>query len=213
MSGHVDQRQHEAKTVAPRVRADSPQEWIRAAFLLAGATFVIFAALWGVETATEWDAELAAGAVGAAAWVAAFSGLLGLSRQLRDDSARAGVAGVVLATLALVGAVVLAVGRFGELAGLWGERPAWLDPLNLLMFLGIIPGFLTVGIAGLRTGLWPKALCYMLLAPAAIFIINLLRLAIAEPASVVSAILGGAQAAVTISIAYLLGVARPSHPV
>lgn len=202
MNGDVGQQEHVTEIATPVTREAA---WVRQGFMAGGALFVVFASMWAAEAATGWNAELATSPVGATAWTAAFIGLLGLSQQLRHRSPGASRAGAVLTWLALVGAVVLAVGGFGELAGLWGERPDWLDPLNLLMFLGIIPGFLTVGIAGLRTDVWPKRLSYALLAPAAIFIINLVRLAITEPSSLVSAILGGAQAVAMFTIAGLVG--------
>lgn len=82
----------------------------------------------------------------------ALLGLLGLYPTLVDRTPRLARAGAIALGIGVAGALILVVGGAGELVGLYAEAPGWVDAANLLLLIGVILGFGTVGVGVLRTG-------------------------------------------------------------
>lgn len=175
-------------------------------FILAGGLFVVFAGFWGAFAFTEMRSEVVQNVVGPAGWTAAFIGLLGLYPSLADRSPRLAAAGAVFAALGIVGGTVSIVGNLLPVLGWMGESPAWLAPIQLLLLLGIVLGFLTVGIATLRTPAWSTGVGLLLLAPAIIFLVNIVRVAMLGSTTPPWSpfVLGSGQALALLGIGYLL---------
>lgn len=187
-------------------RVESLEAWSPTAFLVAGGLFVGFAALWGAGTYTSLSPRPTVDVFGPAGWAAAFVGLLGLSSRFVDRAPWQVRAGAVFAAVGTVGAVVTALVSLGELAGLVVDPPAWFVALNLLLFVGILPGFLTFGVVSLRAARHSRTLGLLLLVPAVVFAVNLVRVGTLGPTTPpwAPAVLGGGQAVALLAIGFAL---------
>ncbi len=162
----------------------------------------MFAALWGVAAVTDIGPRPAVDVFGPAGWLLAFVGLLGLYPGLVERVPWNSRAGAVFAGVGVVGATVTAVANLGQLAGMTGEPPAWFAALNLLLLVGIVPGFLTFAVAVLRTDVRARTLGLLLLVPALLFVVNIVRVSTLGPRAPTGApfVLGGGQALALLAI-------------
>lgn len=149
------------QTTAHRERTQwqSLEQWRKTAFLLGGIIFVADAALvaFNIAAGVE-DPNLMLGQtfIGAA-WTAAFIGLLGMYPSLADRShwlARIGAIFAVLGAIVMAAMGAVFLGYFtGVLSG---------DPSSIAMyflpgvFLGIVLGFGSFGVASLRTDIYSQ---------------------------------------------------------
>ncbi len=152
------------------------ERWSPALLLAGGALAVVYALLFAVEAiqgTTIPQKDVAAGA----AFTLAFIGLLGVYPAVVDGGR----------WLARIGAVCAAIGAFGfaavfatgvaKLAGLMPTpEPAWLGVLEILPIIGLLPGFLLLGVASLRGETHPRAVGYLLLVPTVAFSANFVAL-------------------------------------
>lgn len=180
------------------------ERWSVGAFVAAGALFVVFAGLWAAFAFTDMASESTQNVVGPAGWTAAFIGLLGLYPQLAGGDGRLPEIAAVFAGLGCIGGVITAVGNLGTLLGMVGTLPAWFDALQLLLLVGIIPGFLTYAFIILtrRDGL--RRLGVLLVLPAGIFAVNVVRVATLGSTTPRWSpfVLGAAQALTLLAIGY-----------
>lgn len=198
-------------TTAPPSRRYLPTEWTPKAFFVAAVFFAIFAGFWIVQAFGGPSAPEARGPFGAAGWLAAFTGLLGLHRVFTNRSEGWGwaQAGTVLIVIGTLGASVSAISEFGSLIGIWGDGPAWLGIITSLILVGIVPGFLAYGIAVLRSEALPRSLGILLLLPALVFLINMTVIAAlasggANPPAWVAMVLASSQTIVLLAIGFKL---------
>lgn len=197
------------------------ESWSSTLFFIAGGLFVVFAGFWAAFAFTEMSSEVVQNVVGPAGWTASFIGLLGLYPTLADRSPRLAAVGAVFVALGLVGGMIATVGNLFQLLGVLAEPPAWLEPLQLLLMIGIVPGFLTVGSIALRTRAWSRHLGLLVLSPALIFVVNIVRVSTLGSTTPMWApfVLGSGQALVLLGIGYALrteafpsdGVASPAE--
>ncbi|WP_255149192.1 hypothetical protein [Halorarius halobius] len=182
------------------------EPWRSTLFLLAGGLFVVFAGFWAVFAFTETSSEVVQDVVGPAGWALSFAGLLGLYPALSDGSPRLADATAVFAALGFVGATITTAGNLLPLVGVAGEPPASLAPLQLLLLLGIVLGFLTAGGTCLKTSTWSRRVGVLLLAPAGVFVVNMVRVATLGSTTPTWApfVLGGGQALALLAIGYTL---------
>ncbi|MFC6784525.1 hypothetical protein [Halobaculum halobium] len=189
------------------------ESWSPTLFSLAGGLFVVFAAFWAAFAFTDLSSEIVQNAVGPAGWTAAFVGLLGLYPALADQNPRIASAGAVFAVFGLVGGTFATGGNLLLLIGVLSELPAWLAPLQLPLLIGIVFGFLTVGLASLRTSVMPRRVGVLLLIPAAVFVVNIVRVGTLGSTTPIWApfVLGSGQALALLGIGYSLrAVAFPA---
>lgn len=102
----------------------------------------------------------------------------------------------------MVGAAITAVANLGRLTGVADEPPAWFAAFTLLTLGGIVPGVLTVGVAVRRTGVQSRSLGLLLLVPALLFAVNVVRVTTLGPRAPTGApfVLGGGQALALLAI-------------
>lgn len=139
-------------------------------FLVAGMSLVVYATFNGIAASTGISYPAVENIFGPGGFVLGFLGLLGLYPNLADRSPKLARIGAVGAALGAVGFTVITVASIGRALGVVPtEEPAWFPVLLLLVTLGMIPGYLAVATATLRTDVYPRQLGLLLLAPAVIF--------------------------------------------
>jgi len=188
------------------------ERWRASAFLASAGLFAVFAALWGADAVTDIAPRPAVDVFGPAGWLLAFVGLLGLYPELSERSSLSSRAGAVFTAVGAVGAAVTAVANFGHLTGVTGEPPAWFAAFSLPLLVGIILGFSTVAITVLRTRPQSRTLGLVLLLPAVLFAVNIVRVTTFGPRDPTGApfVLGGAQALAVLAIGFALRTSEAS---
>lgn len=102
--------------------------------------------------------------------------MLGLYPRLREAAPRLSMAGAVAALVASVGVVVvlgwfvgttLQLGRFPALSG---DVPVWAVLSLFVVFVTLALGFLSFGVASLRTAVLPQRVGLLLLVPAGMWL-------------------------------------------
>jgi hypothetical protein len=145
------------------------------AFTIAGVVFAANALvlLWNVVQGTEQYMTLGQGLIGTA-WTAGFLGLLGCYPALADRNRWVARGGAVFAVVGLLTMLVMAVVSFGLSGGVLGGALMDYTPYFLPgVFLGIVLGFGSYGVAGLLTGALPRPVGPLFLLLVATFLFNL----------------------------------------
>lgn len=151
-------------------------------FLLAGSVLVFYGALTGVEAFTDMPVPAN---IFEAGYVLGFLGLLGLYPTLSEEQPLLARLGVVAAVVGLVGVVLVSLRSFGHLAGVLPEYPAGWSVIIPLVVVGFVVGFLSFGLAALRSDIYPRTVGLAVLAPGVIVVAMLLHMAVGwdRPAS------------------------------
>lgn len=137
-------------------------------FLVAGGLLIVFAALLGVEAVTDRAAP--EDIFGPGGFAIAFVGLLGLYPTLADKTPWLARVGALFAAVGSVGAAGTSLGSLGSFMGVLPEDPpAWAAIFMLAMVIGMVPGFISFGVASLRTDIQSRTTGFLLLIPAIIF--------------------------------------------
>lgn len=160
---------------ATKSRWDSLEQWRATAFLIGGVIFVADAALLAsnVAAGTERFMTLGQAFVGAA-WTAAFVGLLGMYSSLADRSRWLVRAGAVFAVIGAVTMAAMAAASLGYFTGiLSGDLSEVVMYFLPGVFVGIVLGFGSFGVASLRTALYSRSVGLLLLLLPATFLFNL----------------------------------------
>lgn len=150
----------------------SLERWSATLFLIGGVLLIGFAALLGYQAFTNEPApeDIFAGA----GFAIGFFGLLGLYPTLADRSPWLARAGAVFAALGAVGFAVTFVESTGQFVGaVPQESPTWVSALQTLNLIGLVLGYLAFGAASLWTDAHSRTLSLLLLAPAIIFLLNM----------------------------------------
>lgn len=167
--GQPQRRPAMTETATSTTRWNTVERRSSTAFLVAGGLWVILAALFAAELFLDMAMSEAQSFFGPAAYGIAFVGLLGLYLALADRTPRLAGAGALFVGIGTVGAAVLAITAGSQLMGLIEARPAWDTTFNLPLLVGVVPGFLTFGIATLQTGAYSRSVSLFLLGPAIMF--------------------------------------------
>ncbi|MFC6976374.1 hypothetical protein ACFQL1_19545 [Halomicroarcula sp. GCM10025709] len=180
------------------------------AFLVAGGLFVVFAVGWGAFAFTAMDTESVQNVVGPAGWAVAFLGLIGLSGRIATANRKLSLAALGLAVLGFAGAVSATVGNSIVLVAVVDDLPEWFTALQLPLLVGIVVGFSTCSLAALRTEVIPRHVGFLLLAPAVLFVVNIVRVATLGSTTPIWApfVLGAGQALSFLAIGYALHTER-----
>jgi hypothetical protein len=143
-------------------------------FLAAGALFLIWAGMQGVEAFMNRSAPV--DVFGPAGFAVAFVGLLGLYPSLADRSKRLVQVGAAFAVLGFVFAAATSLWHLG----LWvfpAVVPAYASALAGGMLLGQFLGYTPFGVASLRTELHSRTVGLLLVAVPVLLVALLVTLA------------------------------------
>jgi len=151
----------------------SLERWRGTAFLVGGTIFLLDTGLlaYYVTAGTE-PAAFGQGLVGAS-WTAAFVGLLGVYPALAERSRWLARIGAVFAVVGAVTMAAMAVTAFGYAAGVLGGDMSAVATLFLpTVFLGVVLGFGSFGVATLRTDVLAPRIGVLFLVLPATFLFN-----------------------------------------
>jgi len=153
-------------------------EWLEARsptlFLVGGGLVVVYAGLHGIEAATDMVLEPNPFEFG---YVIGFLGLLGLYPTMVDKSPRLARAGAVAAVLGMIGLSAFTALHIAVLAGVVaGGGPAWFPIFIPFPLIGFVVGYLSIGIASLRTDAYPRLVGLLLLVPGIIVVVMIIQI-------------------------------------
>lgn len=175
----------------------------RVLFLVAGVLLVVYAALNGLKAFSGMDYPiLRDSVVRLAGYIIGFVALLGLYPSLADRSPKLARAGAVFAVLGIIGWLVDGlVGTTQSLAVYLGaDPPAWTAAFGLLIILGYVLGYVSVGIATLRTGVRSQVLGLLLLMPGIIIVLMLAHIAAGYASEQTAFVISAGQAMTHLAI-------------
>lgn len=175
-------------------------------FLVAGALFIAFAAMWGVEAFMNRSAPK--NIFGPAGFAFAFVGMLGLYPALSGQSRRLARFGAIIAIVGGVGAAANSVWYVG-----WWVLPAVVpDPSTSVlvggmvgaMVLGQFLGYTSFGVASLRAGVHSRTVGLLLVAVPTVLAVMIVTVATGYDSAGNAAVLGSVQALIHLAIGYTL---------
>ena len=134
-----------------------------ALFLFAGVLLVGYAALNGIAAFTDMSAVTVEDVVGPAGFVLGFVGALGLYRGLADRSPTLARFGAVCVSLGAVGFSAIALQGLAVVAGV--EAVGGPGIFLLFVTIGMIPGYLSFGVACLRADVHSRTVGLLLFVP------------------------------------------------
>lgn len=171
-------------------------------FLISGTVLVGFAV--SVAIIGMLDGSAPRNVFAGVGFTLAFLGLLGLYPGIADRSPWLVGAGAVFAALGAVGFALTFVLAITEFVGI--DLPAWVSAIQLLNIIGLVLGFLTFGVASLRTEAHSLGFGLLLLVPAVTFAVNFIRIGVLGPwtPSWAPFLLGSMQALAMLAIGYVL---------
>lgn len=181
---------------------DPLERWSPTLFLVSGVVLIGFAA--SLAAIGLMDMSVPRNVFAGAGFTLAFLGLLGLYPSIEDGSPRLARAGAVFAVLGASGFAVTFVLGVVEVGGI--TPPAWVQPIQLLNIIGLVLGFFVFGVGTLRTDMYARHLGVLLLVPAVVFAVNLVRVGVlgAWTPSWAPFLLGSLQALTMLAIGYSL---------
>lgn len=177
-----------------------------ALFLVAGAMFFVFAAMWGVEAFLNRSAPK--NIFGPAGFAFAFLGMLGLYPALADRSRRLAGLGAIVAVVGTVGAAANSLSYIG-----WWVLPAVVpdpDTVALVgamvagMVLGQFLGYTLFGVASLRAGVHSRTVGILLIAVPTVLAVMIVTVVTGNAGTGSATVLGSVQALLHLAIGYNL---------
>lgn len=143
------------------------ERWSPTLFLFAGVLLVGYAVLNGMAASTDVAYVTMEDIVGPAGFVLGFMGLLGLYPGLADRSPTVARVGAFCAILGAVGFSVITLQGLAVAVGVTSMS----SPGIFLLFvaIGIIPGYLSFGVASLRASVNLRTVGLLLFGPAVVF--------------------------------------------
>lgn len=149
---------------------DRLERWAPTAFLAGGLLLAGYATLNGLAAFTDTAYPAVEDVVGPGGFVLGFLGLLGLYPPLVRRSRKLARVAALLVTFGVVGFSVITVSSIGRLVGVVPDQPWSFFPILLgMVAVGMIPGYLSVALASVQAGVFPRRVSLLLALPALIF--------------------------------------------
>lgn len=153
---------------------ESLEQWRAMAFLVGGAIFAVDTALLVVHMSSGTEPAAFGQALVGASWTAAFIGLLGFYPSLADRSRWLSRAGAVFAVIGGITMAAMAATMLGHATGVLSGDPGTVAMYFLPgVFLGIVLGFGSFGVASLRSGMYARSVSLLLLLLPVTFLFNI----------------------------------------
>lgn len=174
--------------------------------LIGGGLFAIVAMFWAAEVFMNMAMENAREFLVSASAIFVFIGLLGLYPALTKRTPWLARAAAFFIVVGLLGASVRAVVYASQFVGILEAQPAWFGALQLPLFIGIVLGYTTFGVAVLRTDAYSRTVGLLIVVLGILFI-GLLATIIAMSGDypyVIQVFYNGANALVLLAVGYLL---------
>lgn len=160
------------------------EKWNAHVFVLIGLLLAGVALYKGVDAFTAWTVSTVIDTgYGGLALITPFIGLLGLYPRVREAAPRLTAAGVVSSGLAAISVLAVWTWFFGTAMQLgrfptFDEYPVWGAAALVLIFITLSVGFLSFGIAGLRSKNLQQSVSVLLVIPAVMYIGLLVNVAV-----------------------------------
>lgn len=152
------------------------EKWNAQVFVLIGLLFAGVVLYKGADAFTAWTVSTVIDTgFGGIALVAPLFGLLGLYPRVRDAAPRLTAAGIVSSGVAAISVLAVWTWFFGTALQLgrfptFEEYPVWGAAALLLIFITLSVGFLSFGVAGLRSNSLQRSASVLLMIPAVMWI-------------------------------------------
>lgn len=157
---------------------DVLERWSPTLFLASGAVLVFYAIFMGLWAFTDVMPEGHGLEIG---YMLGFLGLLGLYPSLSKRSPWLVRLGAIAAGCGVFAILYVSVNDFVHLAGLTSDNlPGW-QFLKLLPLVGFLLGYLPIGIASLRSDVYPRTVGVLLLMPGVITVLMLASIITGHP--------------------------------
>lgn len=184
----------------------SLERWSPTLFLIGGGLIVGHAAVRGIDEFTSMAPP--PDVFGPVGYLLALVGMLGLYPALVDRTPTVVRVGAVVAVVPLVGWTAISIATLAEAVGILDTPIAALfGPFFLLHMLTLILAYLLFGVASLRSGVHPRPVGLLLLAPPVSLVTILVGAAVLGESTIGAFVIGSLQAAVHLSIGGLLRAA------
>lgn len=155
-------------------RLDSLERWRAVAFLIGGVIFVVNTGLVAYHMSSGTEPAAFGQALVGAGWTAAFIGLLGFYPGLRERTRWPARIGGFFAVIGGITMAAMAVTMLGYATDIISGDPGGTAMYFLPgVFLGIVLGFGSFGVASLRTDLYSRYLGLLFLLLPITFLFNL----------------------------------------
>ncbi len=166
-------------------------------FLLAGAVLVVYGAANGAVTFTDVAVRTSVLWFG---YIFSFLGLLGLYPTLAKERPMLARVGAGTAVVGLLGVTLVSLLSLGQLVGSVAEPMPGALGIWVLALVGFIGGYLSTGLAALRSEAHSATVGFALLAPGIIIVLMLVHMAagLEQPTSVFVVSSGQAMAHLAI---------------
>lgn len=174
--------------------------------LIGGSLAAIVTMVWAAEVFMNIVMENAKQFLVSAYAILVFLGLLGLYPALTKRTPWLARTAALFIVVGIGGASVRAVVYASQLIGILQAQPAWFDALQLPLFIGIVLGYITYGVAVLRTDAYSRTVGWLLVVLGIMFvglIASIIALGENYP-YVIQVIYNVANALVLLAIGYLL---------
>lgn len=184
---------------------DRLERWAPTAFLAGGLLLAGYATLNGLAAFTGTAYPAVEDVVGPGGFVLGFLGVLGLYPLLVRRSPKLARVAALFVSLGAVGFSVITASNLGRLVGVVPDQPWSFFPVLLgMVAIGMIPGYLTVALASLRAGVFPRHLSLLLALPALIFGTMAIGALTGSPTQTGAFLISSGQAVVILTLGYTL---------
>lgn len=166
-------------------------------FLVAGGVLAVYATANGLWAFTDMVTEQNTLEIG---YVLGFLGLLGLYPSLAGRSPRLARAGAVAAVCGIIGISFVSLNDLVQLTGIIsGNLPGW-SFFRFLPLVGFLGGYLSFGLASLRSAAYSQSISVLLLLPGLIVVVMLVHIVAGYASDLTAFVISAGEAMAHLAI-------------
>lgn len=166
-------------------------------FLAAGALLIVYASLNGLSVFADLATKESGVEFG---YVLGFLGLLGLYPSLVHRSPWLVRSGAAAAISGIVGITAISAVEVAQLVGITLGTPSAWPLFVFLALVGFILGYLSFGVAILRTGRYSKSIGYLVLIPGIIVVFMFVHIAVGFASDLTAFVISAGEAMAHLAI-------------